>query len=147
MGLFNKSAARHQDDLVELKKLEDGLYIDYNEPEVLAAQCIPKMHDLPSEQCILVLEGLLKSRPIITRFVWYFTQDKTEKQIRIPGVRTLLHKPRNEIATTLYNVFVMNDSIVGIDWEPGKDYITAWMGVRPTELVSTIEITSTPYSY
>jgi len=146
MGIFSKAEAHHQGDLVDQKKAEDEMEMDYGELEPLKSVAISQMHELPTEDCIGVLEGLLKMRPIITRFVWFFTEDyKSEKKVKLPGLKGLLHRPRKEIATTLYNLFAMDDTVVGVDWEPGREFITLWIGTRDEAPVSHVEVASQPY--
>jgi len=146
MSIFGKANARHQGDLVEQHQAEGQMALDVGNLETLDSVSIRKMHTLPAAECCETLEMLLKSRPYISQILWYFTEEyDREKKVQLPGMSTLHRRSRKEIAETLYNLFSLDDNVVGIDWVVGQPHITVWLGKRTEDPESHIEVASRPY--
>tara|TARA_Y100000310_G_scaffold345057_1_gene461466 strand:+ start:3400 stop:3861 length:462 start_codon:yes stop_codon:yes gene_type:complete len=123
---------RNQQELVEKYLAEnDG---DPVVEEELDAIGIAKMHEMEPEEMVGYLGTLLKSRKIITRVKWILLrpdQDETEdfrtQAIRWKGIENLVGQTREEISSALIGVFGSDSKVVGVEWEPGSDRITAFM--------------------
>ena len=103
--------------------------------EELDSVGIAKMHEKEPEDMVEYLVILLKSRKIITRVTWkLFKPDQDEttefrtRTIRWRGIESLVTDTRPEIAQSLIGIFGQDAKVVGVEWEPGEDHITAYLG-------------------
>ena len=129
---FGAADPRNQAELVDKYVAEnDG---DSIVEEELDSIGIAKMHEKDPEDMVAYLTTLLKSRKVITRVKWMLyrpSQDEDtdfrSKSVRWRGIENLVGQTRGEIAGALIGVFGSDGGVVGVEWEPGSDHITAYM--------------------